>query len=86
MNRFWEILYDDAKKTFDLKELTDDTLFTSNVVMLQNEGFNVHCQTGDIDKISGTETKLIGYKREKGLYQRLLLEYEQKTGKTAKRW
>ena len=86
MKNFWEVIYDDEIRTFDLRESSNDELFTNNVAMLQNNGFNIHCQTGDIDKLSGSEKMLIGYTREIGLYQRLLLEFEEKTGKTVIRW
>ena len=86
MKRFWEVIYDDKKWTFDLIESSDDTLFTNNVAMLQLEGFAVHCQTANLGNISSKEANLIGYKREHGLYNRLLTEYEIKSGKIAKRW
>lgn len=86
MKRFWEVIYDDKMRTFDLIESSDDTLFTNNVAMLQLEGFDIHCQTANLSDISSKETNLIGYKREHSLYNRLLLEYEIKSGKIAKRW
>lgn len=88
MKWFWEVILDDKNSTFEvIGTTTDDTLFTNNIVLLQKTGFKVHCDTPD-GNYNEAEVKLMypRYKEEKGLYQRLLLEWEQITGKTAKRW
>lgn len=86
MKRFWEIIYDDTKKTMEVVgSSTDDTLFTNNVFEMQQAGMKIHCQTGDIS-IPKENIKLSGYTNEDNLYSRLLTEYEQITHKQIKRW
>ncbi len=85
MNRFWEIIYDDSKRTMDAVGSANDILFTNNVAEMQRSGMQVHCQAGEI-AVPKENLKLPGYTFEDNLYSRLLNEYEQKTCKQLKRW
>ncbi len=82
-NRWWEIIKDIRNQTFDVIGTTsDDTLLTNNVVEMCNAGVLVQCDT---PQYTGNETEedlhIPGYTREKGLYQKVLSEFESKTGR-----
>jgi len=87
MKRFWEIVYDDDKRTMEIiGTSTDDTLLTNNVSKMIRSDMHVRCQVLDIsiekEDIDGPP----GYTKEENLYSRLLLEYEKKTGKVLKQF
>lgn len=86
MRKFWEIIYDDSKRTIEvIRSSTDDTLLTSNISEMQQAGMQVRCSTGDIS-IPKEDVKVAGYIKEDDLYSRLLREYEALTKKKLKRW
>lgn len=86
MKRFWEVIYDGKAKTMEIiGTSSDDTLLTNNVAEMQLAGFDVRCNTADAD-VDKSQIKLPYYTIEENLYQRLLNEYQLKTGKQLKRW
>ena len=71
MKRFWEVIFDDSKRTIEvIGSSTNDTLLTNNVWKMQQAGMKVRCQTPDIS-IPKDEIKLSGYTVEENLYSRL---------------
>ncbi len=86
MKKFWEVIYDDNKRTFEvIGSSNDDTLLTNNVSEMQRAGIKARCSTPDIS-ISKDEIKVSGYTFEDNLYSRLLNDYELLTKKQLKRW
>jgi hypothetical protein len=86
MKKFWEVIYDDSKRTIEvIGSSTDDTLLTKNVSEMQQAGIKVRCSTPDIS-ISKDEITVSGYTYEDNLYSRLLNDYELATKKQLRRW
>ncbi len=86
MNRFWEIIIDDSKLTFEIIGSSSDiTLFTNNVAEMQRIGMKVQCQTPDISVSRNNIPIKAYYTLEDNLYSRLLLQYGQQTKKQLKR-
>ncbi len=85
---WWQIIKDDSKRTFDIiGKAHDDTLLTNNVCEMIKSGMSVQCTT---PPYTGNESEddlaIPGYKKEPGLYQRLVREYETKTRKSLRMW
>lgn len=79
MTKFWEIIKDDAKRTFEVCDRAMNTnAFTNKVYAMQKDGMNVSCITPPItNKTSSKElVKIVNYTLEEGLYQRLLAEHQ----------
>ncbi|NHA03306.1 TIR domain-containing protein [Mucilaginibacter sp. HC2] len=86
MKRFWEVIYDDEHHKMEvIGESVDDTLLTENIVLMQHAGMKVRCNTADISTPKDN-INLPNYQIENGLYQRLIKEYESKTGQRLKLW
>src|SRR5205823_14388264 len=77
---FWEVIKDDARKTFEMiGRSTDDTHVVNVVCEMQDHGMSVRCET-----IPSTKSRLeiasgygdIGYIEEAGLFTRLIDELE----------
>jgi hypothetical protein len=77
-NEFWEVIKDDATKTFEVVGLsTNDTFITKLTCEMQETGLEVRCET-----VPATTPKheilrefiAIGYKPENGLFNRLKAE------------
>lgn len=86
MKTFWEVIYDDTKRTMEVVgSSSDDTRLTDNTYEMQQAGMKVHCQTAD-NSASKESIIVAGYTHEDNLYTRLLNEYEQLTKKQLKRW
>ena len=85
MKRYWEIIIDDNKLTFEITGSSGDiTLFTGNVAEMQRVGMKVRCQTPDVS-VSKNKLTIDGYILDEGLYTRLLFEYRQQTKRQLKR-
>lgn len=81
-----EVIYDDEKMRFEVKgPSSNDTLLVEHADLMQKTDMKVHCQVAAIG-VSDQVFERLGYVKETGLYNRLLIEYERKTGKIAKRW
>lgn len=65
--------------------ISNDSLITLNVRQMQIAEMDVNCHGLPEEPIKN-EVIERGYEWEENLYQRLLLEYEAKTGRIAKRW
>ena len=79
--RFWLIIRDDHKRTFEVcGQTANDNSFTNKTLAMQRAGMNVSCMTPPVtNKTSSKDlVKIVGYIKEDGLYERLLNEYRQK--------
>jgi len=76
----WQILKDDAKKTFEVcgQELNTNA-FTNRVIGMQRVGMNVSCITPPITNKNSNKANLqvTGYTKEDGLQERLANEYRE---------
>lgn len=82
ITRFWLIIRDDARKTFEACGNEKNTnFFTNKVYAMQKDGLNVTCMTPPVtSKNSSKELiKIVGYTWEDGLYERLLKEHREIT-------
>jgi hypothetical protein len=76
--KFWQIIKDDTKRTFEVCGQERNTNpFTNKTYAMQKAGMNV---TGIILPVGGKNSskdliKLTGYTREDGLYEKLLKNY-----------
>lgn len=85
MKRFWEVLYDDQRKTMEIIGISnDDTRLTNNVCEMQRVGLKVRCQTVNIS-VPIYDINLSGYTIEESVYAQLLNDYQQLTKKQLKR-
>jgi hypothetical protein len=80
--RFWQVIKDDSKKTFEvISQVANDNSFTNKTYAMQKAGMNVSCITPPVtNKTSSKElVKIVGYTKEDGLYERLLSQYREIT-------
>jgi hypothetical protein len=62
VTRFWEIIIDDSRLTFEITGSSSDVaLFTNNVEEMQSIGMKVRCQTPEIS-IPKNKLAIEGYK------------------------
>lgn len=79
--KFWQVIKDDSKRTFEVIGQTNNTnAFTNQTYAMQRNGMNVSCVTPPVgSKLPSKEVvKVTGYTKEDGLYERLLKEYRDK--------
>lgn len=77
-SRLWQVIKDDAKKTFEVCGQTSNTnAFTNSVYAMQRAGMNVSCMTPPVtnQRANKEGVKITGYILEVGLHQRLQNEY-----------
>jgi len=89
ITKFWLIIRDDAKRTFEvLDQASNDNAFTNKTYAMQRAGMNVSCMTPPVtNKTSSRELiKIAGYTSEEGLYTRLLKEYRQIVLRSSGEW
>lgn len=89
ITKFWQIIKDDSKRTFEvLDQTSNDNAFTNKTYAMQKAGMNVSCVTPPVtNKTSSRELITIaGYSREDGLYERLLKEYRQIMLRSSGEW
>jgi hypothetical protein len=87
--RFWEIIKDDSKKTFEvIGQTANDNAFTNKVRAMQKSGMNVSCITPPVtNKTSSKDlVKIIGYTKEVGLNERLLNQYREIILRASDQW
>jgi hypothetical protein len=87
--RFWEIIKDDSKKTFEvIGQTANDNAFTNKVHAMQKSGMNVSCITPPVtNKTSSKDlVKIIGYTKEVGLNERLLNQYREIILRASDQW
>jgi len=76
--RFWQIIKDDTKKTFEVcGQASNTNAFTNKTYAMQKSGMNVSCITPPVSNKNSNKDliKITGYSKEEGLYERLLNEY-----------
>jgi len=77
-SKFWLIIKDDTKRTFEVCGQDANTnSFTNKTYAMQRSGMNVSCVTQPITNRTASKDfiKFTAYTREDGLYDRLLKEY-----------
>lgn len=80
-NKSWEIIKDDAKRTFEVcGQSENNNYFTNTTHGMQKAGMTV---SGTLLPVSNKNSskdviKITGYTKEVGLYERLLKEYRKK--------
>ena len=82
ITKFWLIVKDDSKRTFEVCGQESNTnWFTNKTYAMQKDGMNVSCMTPPVtNKTSSKELiKITGYVKEDGLYERLLRQHQQLT-------
>jgi hypothetical protein len=85
----WMVIRDDAKKTFEVCGLTDNTNhFENSVHGMQKAGMNVSCMILPVTtKTASKETiKVVGYRAEQGLHARIMKAYAEKTRHDFEQW
>ncbi len=78
--KYWQIIKDDSKRTFEVcGQITNENFFTNKTHAMQKAGMNVSCMTPPVtNKTSSKEIiKITGYTKEEGLYERLLSQYSE---------
>jgi hypothetical protein len=88
-SKYWQIIRDDSKKTFEVCGQTENTnWFTNTTSGMQKSGMNVSCMTPPVtNKTSSKEyLKIFGYTPEAGLHDRLMKEYRDIMMKSVGEW
>lgn len=89
ITKFWQIIRDDSKKTFEVGDQTsNDNAFTNKIHAMQKAGMNVSCMTPPVTNKSSSRglIKIAGYTPEDGLYERLLKEYREIIMRSSGEW
>jgi hypothetical protein len=76
--KFWLIIKDDSKKTFEVTgQASNDNAFTNKVYGMQRSGMNISSVVLPVtNKTSSKDmVKFIGYTKEVGLYERIQKEH-----------
>lgn len=80
--RYWMIIRDDSKRTFEIcGQTTNENSFTNRTYAMQKAGMNVSCSTPTVTNKSSSKDliKIIGYTKEDGLQERLWLQHQEIT-------
>ena len=78
--KFWQVIRDDSKRTFEVcGQATDTNWFTNKTIAMQRNGMNVSCMTPPVSNKTSSKDlfTLTGYTKEDGLYERLLQQYRE---------
>ena len=87
--KYWLIIRDDSKRTFEVcSQTTNENSFTNKTHAMQKAGMNVSCMTPPVTgKISSKESiKIVGYTKEEGLQERLAKQYMEIVMRAAGEW
>jgi hypothetical protein len=79
-SRSWQVIKDDAKRTFEVcGQTTNTNAFTNEAYAMQRAGMNVSCATPPVTNKESSKdlVRINGYTKEEGLYNRLQLQYKQ---------
>ena len=79
--RYWQIIRDDSKRTFEVcGQITNENSFTNKTHAMQKAGMNVSCMVPPVTNKTSSKglIKIAGYVPEPGLHERLLSEYAEK--------
>jgi hypothetical protein len=82
ITKFWKIIKDDSKRTFEVcGQVSNENSFTNRTYGMQKAGMNVSCMTPPVtNKTSSKDlVKITGYTKEDGLEQRLLDQFRKIT-------
>ncbi|MEJ1241644.1 hypothetical protein WBG78_26085 [Chryseolinea sp. T2] len=89
ITRFWLILRDDSKKTFEVcGQAPNDNAFSNRTLAMQRAGMNVSCMTPPVTNKSSSKglIKIAGYTQEEGLQKRLDKQYSDITSRGYEDW
>ena len=78
--KFWQIIKDDSKRTFEVCGQAGNTnAFTNKTYAMQKSGMNVSCITPPITNKNSSKDliTITAYKKKDGLYERLLKQYRE---------
>jgi hypothetical protein len=84
--KYWLIIKDDSKRTFEVcGQASSENSFSNKVYGMQKMGMNVSCVIQPVTNKTSSKglIKITGYLPEGGLYDRLLKEYRDITMKSA---
>lgn len=87
--KFWLIIKDDTKKTFEVcSQASNDNAFSNKVYAMQKAGMNVTAVVLPVTNKNASKDviKFVGYVREDGLYDRLLAAHRAITAKSIDEW
>ena len=87
--KFWQIIKDDSKRTFEVcGQASNTNPFTNKTYAMQKAGMNVSCVTPPVGGQNSSKDliRLTAYTREDGLYERLLAEYRKITMDSVGEW
>jgi hypothetical protein len=77
-SKFWMIVKDDTKKTFEVcGQASSDNAFTNKVYGMQKSGLNITALVLPVTNRTSSKDliKITGYAKEDGLYERLQAEH-----------
>jgi len=80
ITRFWQIIRDDSKRTFEVcGQVANENSFTNKTYAMQQAGMNVSCMTPPVTNKTSSKglIKITGYTKEDGLQERLLKQYNE---------
>jgi hypothetical protein len=82
ITKFWQIIRDDSKRTFEVcGQVSNDNSFTNKVYGMQKAGMNVSGMAPPVTNKTSSKNliKITGYTKEDGLYERLLRQFRELT-------
>ncbi|MFZ6012117.1 MAG: hypothetical protein ACOYXT_17380 [Bacteroidota bacterium] len=88
-SKCWQIVKDDAKKTFEVcGQTSNSNSFENSIRRMQKAGMNVSWDFPPVtNKNSNKEAiKIFNYKNEEGLYLRLMNQYREISKGSADEW
>jgi hypothetical protein len=83
ITRFWQIIRDDSKRTFEVcGQVANENSITNKTYAMQKAGMNVSCMTPPVTNKTSSKSliKITGYTKEDGLQERLLKKYAEISG------
>jgi hypothetical protein len=89
ITKYWLIIKDDAKKTFEVcGQTTNDNSFSNKTYAMQKANMNVSCMAPPVTNKSSSKEliKIIGYAKEDGLLDRLSKQYSEIILRSAEQW
>lgn len=88
-SKIWQVIKDDSQRTYEVcGQASSDNAFTNKTYAMQKAGMNVSCITPPVTNKSSSKDliKVINYKKEDGLYERLLTQFRDITMKSLDNW
>jgi hypothetical protein len=78
-SKYWQIIKDDSKRTFEVcGQVSNTDPFTNKTIAMQRAGMNVSCVMLPVGTKNSSKSliKFTGYTLENDLYERLLKEFQ----------